>query len=63
MVHQARSLGAYRQTRGIHVTGWHPTIFMQGLSNALADVGEWINDTPAEEYTMMLEMMMADHPG
>ena len=36
---------------------------MQGLSDALADVGEGITDLPAEEYTMMLEVMMADHPG
>ena len=36
---------------------------MQGLSNALADVGEGIDETPAEEYVMMLEVMMADHPG
>ena len=38
-------------------------IFWQGLSNALADVGEGIDETSAEEYTMMLEVMMADHPG
>ena len=36
---------------------------MQGLSNALADVGEGINEPPVEEYAMMLEVMMADHPG
>ena len=36
---------------------------MQGLSDGLADVGEGINETPAEEYTMMLEVTMADHPG
>ena len=36
---------------------------MQGLSNALVDVGEGIVKTPAEEYTMMLEVMMADYPG
>ena len=36
---------------------------MQGLSDALVDVGEGIDETPAEEYTMMLEVMMADHPG
>ena len=36
---------------------------MQGLSDTLADVGEGINGTPAEEYAMMLEVMMADHPG
>ena len=36
---------------------------MLGLSNALANVGEGMEETPAEEYTMMLEVMMADHPG
>ena len=36
---------------------------MQGLSNALADVGEGMDETPAKEYAMMLEVMMVDHPG
>ena len=36
---------------------------MQGLSDALADVGEGINEAPAEEYTMMLEVVMSDCPG
>ena len=36
---------------------------MQGLSDTLADVGEGVNETPVEEYAMMLEVMMADHPG
>ena len=36
---------------------------MQGLSDVLADVGERIDETPEEEYTMMLEVMMADCPG
>ena len=36
---------------------------MQGLSNALADVGEGITEPPVEEYTMMLEVTMADCPG
>ena len=40
-----------------------PRFSMQGLSDALVDVGEGINETPAEEYAMMLEVMMADHPG
>ena len=40
-----------------------PRFSMQGLSDALADVGEGTDETPAEEYTMMLEVMMADHPG
>ena len=36
---------------------------MQGLSDALADVGEGTDETPAEEYSMMLEVTMADCPG
>ena len=36
---------------------------VQGLSNALADVREGITEPPAEEYAMMLEVMMADRPG
>ena len=40
-----------------------PRFSMQRLSDALADVGEGINETPAEEYTMMLEVTMADRPG
>ena len=40
-----------------------PQFSMQGLSDALADVGEGIDETPAEEYAMMLEVTMADHPG
>ena len=36
---------------------------MQGLSDALMDVGEGINEAPAEEYAMMLEVTMADCPG
>ena len=40
-----------------------PRFSMQGLSDALADVGEVINEPPAEEYTMMLEVTMADCPG
>ena len=40
-----------------------PRFSVQGLSNALADVGEGINKPPVEEYTMMLEVMMADRPG
>ena len=50
----------------IGIPGWAPTeaIFsVQGLSDALADVGEGIDETPAEEYIMMLEVMMADCPG
>ena len=40
-----------------------PRFSMQGLSDALADIREGINEPPAEEYTMMLEVTMADHPG
>ena len=40
-----------------------PQFFMQGLSHALVDVGEGMDETPAEEYAMMLEVMMPDHPG
>ena len=36
---------------------------MQGLSDVLADVGEGMDETPAEEYAMMLEVMMAYRPG
>ena len=36
---------------------------VQGLSDVLVDVGEGIVETPAEEYAMMLEVMMADCPG
>ena len=40
-----------------------PPFSMQGLSDALVDVGEGTGETPAEEYALMLEVMMADHPG
>ena len=40
-----------------------PQFSMQGLSNALADVEEGITELPAEEYAMMLEVMMANWPG
>ena len=40
-----------------------PQFSMQGLSDALADVGKGTDETPAEEYAMMLEVMMADLPG
>ena len=36
---------------------------MQGLSDALVDIGEGTGETPAEECTMMLEVTMVDHPG
>ena len=40
-----------------------PQFSVQGLSDVLTDVGEGTDETPAEEYTMMLEVTMADHPG
>ena len=40
-----------------------PRFSVQGLSNSLADVRKGINETPAEKYTMMLEVMMTDCPG
>ena len=40
-----------------------PRFSVQGLSNALADVGEGITEPPVEEYAMMLELKMADWPG
>ena len=40
-----------------------PRFSMQGLSDALADVGEGITEPPVEEYAKMLEVTMADRPG
>ena len=40
-----------------------PRFSLQGLSNTLADVREGMGRTSAEEYTLTLEVMMADHPG
>ena len=40
-----------------------PRFYMQGLCDALADVREGITEPPAEEYAMMLEVMMANCPG
>ena len=40
-----------------------PQFSVQGLFDALADVGGGMDETPTEEYAMMLEVMMADHPG
>ena len=40
-----------------------PRFSLQGLSDALADVGEGMGRTSAEEYTLMLEVTMADGPG
>ena len=40
-----------------------PRFSLQGLSDALVDVGEGTGKTSAEEYVMMLEVTMADFPG
>ena len=40
-----------------------PCFSLQGLSDALVDIGEGTGETSVEEYAMMLEVMMADHPG
>ena len=40
-----------------------PHFSSQGLSNALADIREGTGETSVEEYTLMLEVMMADRPG
>ena len=40
-----------------------PQFSVQGWSDVLADVGEGMDETPAEEYAMMLEVTMADRPG
>ena len=40
-----------------------PQFSMQGLSDTLADVGEGTDEIPAEEYAMMLEVIMVDCPG
>ena len=40
-----------------------PRFSLQGLSNALADIGEETGKTSTEEYALMLEVTMADCPG
>ena len=40
-----------------------PHFSLQGLSDALADIREGTGETSAEEYALMLEVMMADRPG
>ena len=40
-----------------------PRFSLQGLSDALVDVGKGTGETSAEECAMMLEVMMADCPG
>ena len=40
-----------------------PQFSLQGLSDALADIGEGTGKTSAEEYALTLEVTMADRPG
>ena len=40
-----------------------PRFSLQGLSDTLADIGEGMGQTSAEEYALTLEVMMADHQG
>ena len=40
-----------------------PRFSLQGLSDTLADNGEGTGETSAEEYALMLEVMLADRPG
>ena len=40
-----------------------PHFSLQGLTDALADVGEGTGETSAEEYVLMLEVTMANRPG
>ena len=40
-----------------------PHFSLQGLSNALADVRDGMGETSAEEYGLILEVMMANLPG
>ena len=40
-----------------------PQFLLQGLSDALVDVGEETGKISAEEYALLLEVTMADHPG
>ena len=42
-----------------------PHFSVQGLTNALTEIGQEIAEVlpPAKEYAMLLEVMMADHPG
>ena len=39
-----------------------PHFSLLGLSDALADIGEGTGETSAEEYSLMLEVTMANHP-
>ena len=40
-----------------------PQFSLQGLSDALVDIGEETGKTSVEEYALMLEVTMADCPG
>ena len=40
-----------------------PQFLLQGLSDALANVGEETGKISMEEYALLLEVMMADRPG
>ena len=40
-----------------------PHFSLQGLSDALVDIGEGTGETSVEEYGLKLEVMMADHLG
>ena len=40
-----------------------PQFSLQGLSDALVDIGEGTGKTSVEDYALMLEVMMADCPG
>ena len=40
-----------------------PQFSLQGLSDTLADIGAETGKTSMEEYALMLEVTMADHPG
>ena len=43
--------------------GETPQFSLQGLSDALEVIREGMGETSAEEYALMLEVTMADHPG
>ena len=40
-----------------------PRFSLQGLSDALVDIGEGTGKTSVEEYALMLKVMMVDRPG
>ena len=39
-----------------------PRFSLEGLSDTLVDIGEGTGKTSVEEYALMLEVTMADHP-